>query len=429
MNNKLLYIAVGLAISSGIAIGERAFIERMSTYIPVSETMKNTLYKMALPSVEGRMEKAVIINRPLYRAYPALQKTLAHRAVGDMPTPIVRLAHIERSCNARCQLYLKDDGLTGPLTSTGRLFGGNKVRKLEFLLADALDQGAKSVVTFGCIGSNHVVATGALAQQLGLRCIALLQPQAITDVVKRNMLLMHAYAIEMILNPNREARALQTICSFIQNKYRYGTFPYFIPTGGSCPLGIVGFVNAAFELKEQIEAGLLPEPDYIYVATGSCGTVVGLTLGVRAAGLATKVVGVVVEPVASEDSFRQNIVKLLQSTNALLHEKDATFPLYMWDDTACTLSFAFGGTEYGVATPEGLAAVQLLQEQESIVVDTTYTSKAAAGMLQAIADGIHDGHTILFWHTFCAAVDESVIASAELMPPFQQFFEHPIEKK
>ena len=157
------------------------------------------------------------------------------------------------------------------------------------------------------------------------------------------MLLMHENNVEMILNPNREIRGMQTICSFVQNKYTYGGMPYFIPTGGSCPLGIIGFVNAAFELKEQIECGIMLEPDYIYVATGSCGTLTGLILGVRAAGLKTKVIGIAVEPDELVNTFAKNTTKLLRETNELLHAKDDSFALFDWHEEDVQVDLNFGG--------------------------------------------------------------------------------------
>jgi D-cysteine desulfhydrase len=409
-----------LIITSLLYADERMFIDTMSRYVSISQTVKNKLYTMASSSPVTHMKNSQV-NRPLYRAYPQLQETLPHIVLGDLPTPIIHLSNIEDSIDNRCQLFLKDDGLTGMMGEEGRSFGGNKIRKLEFLMADALIHNASSVMTFGCIGSNHVVATAVCAQQVGLRCVALLAPQEITDVVKRNMLLMREYNVEMILNPNREIRGMQTVCSFVQSKYNYGDMPYFIPTGGSCPMGIIGFVNAAFELKEQIEAGLLPEPDYIYVATGSCGTLTGLMLGVRVAGLKTKVIGVAVEPDEEVNPFVMNTTKLLRETSELLHGKDASFPLFEWHEEDVQVLLDFGGPNYGVVTPEALAAIDVMKEKENVQLDTTYTGKACAGFLHDISNGYLDGKTVLFWNTFCAQVQQSTVNPENLAPAFRNF--------
>ncbi len=398
------------------------FVQTLSQYMPISDTLKHTLKTCAMHRKSKPMHHEWFYDRPLFSAYPSLLKSLPCIELGDLPTPINQLTNVESYYNNSCKLFIKDDGLTGQIEKGVRSFGGNKIRKLEFLLADACAHGAQSVMTYGCIGSNHVVATAVSSKKLGMRCIAQLSPQDVTHVVKRNMLLMGQYDTTMILNPNREIRSMQTICSCVQNIYKNGDMPYFIPTGGSCPIGIIGFVNAAFELKEQIKNGVMPEPDYIYVATGSCGTFVGLMLGARAAGLKSKIIGVAVQPDNPSNSFTTQILSLLKQTNKLLREKDATFPLFEWHTKDIVVRLHFGGLNYGVVTPEALQAIDLFQEKEGIRLDTTYTGKAAAGMLADIASGIVDNKVVLFWNTFCADVPDPQIEVSMLSKPFHQFF-------
>ncbi len=413
-----------LFIIFSMGADERSFIDTMNRYVPMTDNVKNTLYAMVSPSTKSYMKDTSLVDRPLYRAYPSLQQTLSHIGLGDLPTPISRLSHLENHFNNNCTLFMKNDGLTGMQHENGREFGGNKIRKLEFLCADALAHGAQSIMTRGGIGSNHVVATAVSAKKLGLRCIAMLSPQDVTEVVKRNMLFMHENNVEMILNPNRDIRNMQVICSFVQSKYTYGDMPYFIPTGGSSPLGAIGYVNAVFELKEQIDAGMMPEPDYIYVAagSGSGGTITGLILGVRAAGLKTKIIGVAVEPEEQNNPFVQQIVTLVRETNTLLHAKDASFACFEWQESDVNMLLDFGGPDYGVVTPEALDAIILLKETQKIELDTTYTGKACAGMLHQIAAGNHNGKVLLFWNTFCAQVAAPVAKPEELSPAFRQFF-------
>ncbi len=355
------------------------FVQTLSHYVSLSDTLKHTLETCAMRCKSKPMDREWFYDRPLFSAYPLLSKSLPCIELGDLPTPINQLANVESFFHNRVRLYQKNDGLTGQIENSIRSFGGNKIRKLEFLLADAQAHGAQSVMTYGCIGSNHVVATAVSAKKLGMRCIAQLSPQDVTPVVKRNMLLMGEHDTRMMLNPNREVRSMQTICSCVQNSYDNGDIPYFIPTGGSCPIGIIGFVNAAFELKKQIKKGDMPEPDYIYVATGSCGTLVGLMLGARAAGLKSKIIGIAVEPNDPSNSFVTQVLSLLKKTNELLHEKDPDFPLFAWRTEDISLRLTFGGPDYGVVTPEALQAIDLFQEKEGIRLDTTYTSKGAAG--------------------------------------------------
>ncbi len=421
---KTLLFLVGCGVMGGVYGSPDYFIQQLSRYVPVSDTLRQTIKRLnTSPEHENKiMTYNWLHDRPLFRGCPAFVQNIPCIELGDMPTPIMRLTRLESLFHNRVQLYQKDDGRIGKVKEGERSFGGNKIRKLEFLLADAVAHGARSVMTYGCIGSNHVVATAASAQKVGLRCIAQLSPQAVTDVVKRNMLLMGVYDTQIILNPTREVREMQTICSVIQNEYTQGDIPYLIPTGGSCPIGIIGFVNAVFELKEQINEGLMPEPDYIYVPMGSCGTVVGLMLGVRAAGLCSQVVGIAVEPDDPQKPFLKKVQILLQQTNRLLHEKDALFPFFEWHEEDIYICLAYGGTEYGVVTPQAQQAIELFKQTESIQLDPTYTGKAAAGMLADLSSGAVDDKVVLFWNTFCAEVATPTITYDQLPHSLHQFF-------
>ena len=359
--------------------------------------------------------------RPLFDNYSRLRDSLPCVQLGMLPTPIMRPKNLGERYSNKAQLFIKDDGMTGAIDNSICSFGGNKIRKMEFLLADALAHGAESVMTYGAIGSNHVVATGASCKQVGLQCTALLTPQDVSNVVKRNMLLMRQNNVEMILNPNAEMRNIQKEVIFTTQE-EGGKKPYFIPTGGSNKIGAIGFVNAAFELKNQIEQGDLPEPDYIYVATGSCGTVAGLTLGLRAAGLQTKVRGFVVEPDNPADPFIARTLKLMLDTNAFLHEKDDQFPLYEWDASDVNLSFDYSGADYGIVTPETERAIALFEQAEGVPLDTTYTGKAAAALIDHLAQDMLKGKVLLFWKTFCSQVAEPSISFEQLAPEFQSFF-------
>ena len=396
--SKIYYCSILLIAS--LNAHEQYYINTMAQYVAMPSSVKNCLYRFASNNskIKKMNKKFSYYDRPIFRFFPALC-SLAHCDIADLPTPIYRLSSLEKRMNSYAMLYLKDDGLSGKcLHNSIRYFGGNKIRKLEFLLGDALSKGARSVMTYGCIGSNHAVATAVCAKIFGLRCITMLTPQPINKIVKRNLYLMYQNDADIIISPNHEIRNIQTICSYIQNKYEYNSMPYFIPTGGSCPIGVIGFVNAAFELKEQIAQGRIPEPDYIYVSTGSCGTLAGLLLGVRAAQLKTKVIGIAIEP---NNKLVSNCVSLIQKTNRLLHDIDNTFPLFSWGEEEMYIEDCFTGSGYGIETDEGIQAMQLLSETENIDLDPTYTAKAFAGLLNKVESRHHNQDIILFWHTFC----------------------------
>lgn len=338
---------------------------------------------------------------PLFAAYPSLNTNTPYIALGSFPTPIQRVAALEKAYNIH-NLFIKQDSLSGGIKTNGtRLFGGNKVRKLEFLLADALQHKAKSVLTFGCIGSNHAVATATYARQCGLRCYCMLKPQMDSPVVQRNLALMRGAGAEMIVSPDSAARKENTVKAFVDSKKTHGDYPYFIPTGGSIALGAVGFVNAAFELDTQIKQGLLPEPDYIYLAAGSFGTAAGLALGLKAAGIQSRIVAVCVEPEDAAGSVVQQINALFKSTNELLHARDVTFPLFAGVADNVTVIHGFGGTAYGVCTPEAADALRDAHEYENIILDGTYTGKAFAAVAAHAQAGMLHNKKVLFWNTFC----------------------------
>ncbi len=368
------------------------------------------------------MDRDWCYNRPLFNTFPALKEKVLCLDLGSLPTPIVRLKGLEKQLSCNVQIYMKDDGVTGKVRDGRRSFGGNKVRKLEFLLADALVHDAKSIMTYGCIGSNHVVATASLSNMLGLSCIAMLMPQPVTDVVKRNLLLMHENKCSMIFNSDKKVRTMQTICLCMQHEHEYGKIPYFVPTGGSCPIGIIGYVNAVFELKQQIEAGILPEPSTIYVAAGTGGTLAGLVLGVKAAGLTSHVVGIAVEPEEKLHDCVDKVCTLADKTNLYLHDKDPNFPCYIWNKSAVTVHLDSAGPDYGIVTDEALHAITLFKLTDNVQLDTTYTGKAAAGMLKELKRG-NDNGVVLFWNTFCSDVKVPIIKSREMPLPFRKYLE------
>ena len=192
-------------------------------------------------------------------------------------------------------------------------------------------------------------------------------------------------------------------------------------------MGALGFVNAALELKEQIEAGILPEPDKIYVALGSCGTVAGLALGLKIAGLKSTICAIAVQRSAS---FASTIERLFNEANQLLQAADATVPLYTLHESDIRYVYDFSGPSYALFTPEGVEAIKLLDEIEDIALDGVYTGKACAAMLHDLRSDPVPDQTILFWNTYCNHAMGDEIAShsyTELPEAFHQFFESEVQ--
>ena len=171
---------------------------------------------------------------PLLERYPLLKERIPYILLGEFPTPIRHLKYLGKEIGTD-SLYLKDDGLSG------QVYGGNKIRKLEFLLGDALRKGAKEVLTFGFAGSNHALATAVSAQKLGLRSISILLAQPNAHYVGGNLLLSHVCGAELRHFKNEIAAYIPTTILCLRKKLKQGTFPYIIGPGGSSPLGVIGY--------------------------------------------------------------------------------------------------------------------------------------------------------------------------------------------
>lgn len=328
---------------------------------------------------------------PIFKIYPSFKEKLPHVALGNVPTPVQKMKRLGEEIGAP-HLYIKRDDVSG------KPYGGNKVRKLEFLLGDALRNKTKYVLTFGCAGSNHALATGIYAKQLGIKSISILRPQPNAHYVRKNLLLSYFFGLELHQYPNKTLLYQGARWQRFRHLLKDGRLPYVIPVGGSSPLGTVGFVNAAFEIKEQVTNGEFPEPDYVYVASGTMGTATGLLLGFRAANMKTKVISVRVN-----DASRVNkgsMLKLLYDTNALLHSADSSFPIISFTEQDITIHQDFFGKEYALFTKEGAEAINRIEKSEGITLEGTYTGKTLAALIHDAGRRDWKDKAILFWNTY-----------------------------
>lgn len=341
----------------------------------------------------------------IYKKYPALADTLPVVEIAALPTPVKRLERLGEAAGLS-SLWVKRDDISGAA------YGGNKVRKLEFLLADAIEQDYEDVLTFGAVGSNHALATALYAKRFGLKPHVVLSDQPPSESVKRKLRYHLKLETDVIAADGiREmmAAAAETT-SRIANR---GRKTYRVPFGGSSPIGCIGFVNAAFELAAQVAEGLLPEPEAIYIACGTTGSATGLNLGLRLAGLATEVVAVQVTPgFLSGPAAHQT---LFEQTNRLLHALDRSIPLLNEPFTAIRHCEDQFGDGYAEPTAEGKAAVRLIRQHEGVELEGTYTGKALAALL---ADAGTLGDTpVLFWNTYNSrSYPELEAGDAQLLP-------------
>jgi 1-aminocyclopropane-1-carboxylate deaminase/D-cysteine desulfhydrase-like pyridoxal-dependent ACC family enzyme len=351
----------------------------------------------------------------LFERFPALAERVPWRRLGRWPTPVTTVP-----ASLPCaDLSIKRDDLSG------EAYGGNKVRKLEFLLAEALAQGCGGVITFGTAGSNHALATAVYARQLGLVCYSMLTRQAVTSAARRNLLTAHHYGARLMGFDSEEAAA-----GAARDLLRRadGARLMLIPGGGSSPLGCLGFVSAALELKEQLDAAALPPPDVIYLPLGTTGTLAGLQLGLRIAGLDSRVtaVRVVREDVAEPARWR----RLYRQAGELLAPEVPIIDGLPDADAGLEVRHEFFGPGYARYTPEAMAACRRARELAGIGLEGTYSGKAFACLLADLDDRRLDGRRVLFWDTYSSSPPPPDIAAIdfhELPGFFHYYFEHPVQ--
>ncbi len=361
------------------------------------------------------MQLALPLNatRPLFELFPGLAEHIAHVPLAVLPTPIVKLDTVASKYGAHA-LFCKDDGKTNIA-----LFGGNKVRKLEFLLADALRRHATTVVTIGGAGSNHALATAVYAKQLGLKAHLLLTPQLRTNYARRNLLMDYYYGAQIDYFETKEARNIEIV------NLMTSVLNYYIPAGGSNEYGALGYVNAALELKQQCEAGVMPYPEYIYIPCGSCGTLAGLLVGSKIAAMPGKIIGVIDDNSEPLEHTREKILLLANNTLAYLR----SFGADISDSTVTEkdIELRAGVSEYAEVTADTRDALKIMREYEGIQLDTTYSGKAFAALLHDLATQEHlRQSTVLFWKTYSDGSYTDIVSTVDykkLPAGVHQYFE------
>jgi len=338
---------------------------------------------------------------------------LPREFLGVFPTPL------ECRRTDRLPLWIKRDDLTHPD------YGGNKLRKLEYALGQAIARGHRSVATFGAAGSNHALATAVHATSLGLGCTCLLGPQPSGPAVRRTLNRHLALGTELVpWGGSREQRL-----ALYRDLFRgpdTAHRPWIIPIGGSTWHGTVGYVNAAFELAAQVRAGQAPEPELVYLPLGTMGTVAGLAAGLKAAGLSSRVVAVrvVIEKIADEARTR----RLGAKTAALLQRLDPSFPSVREDELNLEVRDEFLGDGYAVPTAAARRAVDRAAAELGLTLETTYSGKALSALLADADTGRLDRRPVLFWNTYSSAPTDAP-AEQPLRPglpePLARYFDPP----
>ncbi len=297
--------------------------------------------------------------------------------MAHLPTPVEPLPRLSDFLGGPQILVKRDD-------QTGLAFGGNKTRKLEYLVGEAQSHGAKTLITTGAIQSNHCRQTAAAARRTAMDCILVLSGEE-PERLEANTYLDILLGAELVWT-TLEERSSQLNQSY-QEAEKAGREPYLVPYGGSNPTGAAAYVYA---MREMVEQGV--EADWVVFPTSSGGTQAGLVVGKELFGFKGRILGISVdEPV---DPFRERVAQLANKTAELL-EKAINFTI---DDIIVNDDFIEPG--YAVMTEVEKEAIQLFAYHEALLVDPVYTGRAAAGMIALIRQGFFKkDETVLFWHT------------------------------
>lgn len=301
------------------------------------------------------------------------------------PTPLEPLPNLSKALDGH-EIWIKRDDCTG------FALGGNKVRKLEFLMADAQGLGATSIVTAGGTQSNHVRQTAAAAARLGMKCHTVLERVRTDDLYETNgnALLDHLFGAEpRFIDKGADMDA--ALAALVDQLTASGETVYTVPVGGSNALGALGYVACAFELAGQFrEAGV--HPSLIVHASGSAGTQAGLLVGLALAGLEIAVMGMCVSRPGAEQ--KKKVTALVVDICDFIGRPDLV------DVIEVSCDGAYVGAGYGVETPEMADAVRTLARTEGIFLDPVYTGKAMAGLIDYASSGkLAGAGPVLFLHT------------------------------
>ncbi|MGW1894743.1 1-aminocyclopropane-1-carboxylate deaminase/D-cysteine desulfhydrase [Streptomyces sp. NPDC002004] len=323
----------------------------------------------------------------LHRKWPELVDSLRHLRLGDGPTPLRRL----ETLGLPAQVWCKDDSVFG---AGG--WGGNKVRKLEWILPEAQRRRAGTILTAGGLGTNWGLAAALYAREFGISTAIALIDQPINDDVKRQLQRLHQSGATLHFTHTKR-RTVVMAPWLVWRHTHSGRRPYVLPPGGSDPIGTLGYVEAACELAEQVRQNDLPEPTHLVTAVGSGGTAAGLALGLKIAGLQTKLVGIVVNDTLRLDA--QAIVALGKKSERLLRRRGAPLPPGELDPADVLVLRGWMGRGYGHTTEEAEAARVLAGTQEDLRLDPTYTAKAFAALLQMGSDRRFGKGPVVFLNT------------------------------
>ena len=331
-------------------------------------------------------------------------------SLADLPTPVSMRALTSGS--KRHEITIKHDDVTA------KDYGGNKLRKLEYLLQQASTKRAKRIATFGAVGSHHAIATAFYAKRAGFECTCFLSHQSMQPGLG-DALRFHLQNETEIFRFGGDRK--KRIASL--RKHLQGRNAWVVPLGGSSWQGTVGYVNAALELAAQIETGELPCPSRLYVALGTMGTAAGLALGFALAGIDIEIqaIRITVDRYANEPALD----RLLRKTATMMRALDPGIPADLASHAKLNFRSDFMGDGYGRTDSVTDRAIALARDDLDLSLECTYSGKAMAALLHDLDEGV-DG-PVLFWNTYSSRpmmVDKKIGPDFERIPKeFARYFD------
>ena len=327
-----------------------------------------------------------------------------------LPTPLTQAS--TRFAGAERRLLVKRDD------QTGSLYGGNKVRKLEYIFPRARARRCLRIATFGAAGSNHALATALYAKFAGFECTCFLSQQAKTPLVAATLNKHIRNGTELVRFSGDYPTRLG-----ILREHLWGRHTWVIPLGGSSWLGTIGFVAAGLEVADQLVTGDYPIPDHVYIAAGTMGSAVGIALGFALAGIDTEVQAV---RVSDASIMNQGALdRLLRKTALMMRRHDDSVPTDLAESARLRIRDEFFGPGYARGTPSTDEAIDFAADALGLRLETTYTAKAMSALLSDWRSG--ERFSAMYWHTYSsAALDvptDRVLDESALPDSFLRFFD------
>jgi len=333
----------------------------------------------------------------LRERYPELMSKIARLHLANLPTPV---EHVQ----------LRGREITVKLDSrSARPYGGNKIRKLEFILPFAIAKGCTRIATFGAVGSHHALATAIYTKQLGLSCLCFLSQQHAAPGISATLQELTAANADIVEFGGHYRTRLN-----ILRRHLWHAPTWVIPLGGSSWRGTLGFVEAGLELAAQVSAGKTAVPERIYIASGTMGSAVGISLGLALAGLHPEIHAVRVSHTVIMNPL--TLKRLTEKTASMLSRLTSDIPADLANRCKIVVRNDFFGAGYAHSTPAVEDAIREANKQLSLELEATYTGKAFAALLHDIENS-QDARKLklMYWHTYAGTCASSQQPLADVL--------------